>query len=107
MGSCIFARLSPRSRAFLVDLVETHGLSPGEERRGGGLDRMVVLPARPNPRELARLRDALKRRLGLPSDLLLRVTTESASTYQEMVAARFVRLARSAVTNTARQPCLH
>lgn len=30
MGSCIFARLSPRSRAFLVDLVETHGLSPGE-----------------------------------------------------------------------------
>jgi len=30
MGSCIFARLSPRSRAFLVDLVETHGHSPGE-----------------------------------------------------------------------------
>lgn len=60
--------------------------------RGGDVDLLIEVAARPAPGELAMLRDRLEESLGLPCDLLVRVASEAPSAFQALVAQRAVRL---------------
>lgn len=67
-----------------------------DDRRGGDVDLMLVVTVRPSPRELACLRDGLETVLGLPVDLLVKVASEPATDFQEMIVRQARRLGEAA-----------
>jgi predicted nucleotidyltransferase len=81
------------SRALGADAqVWLYGSRLQDGARGGDVDLLIEVAARPAPAELAVLRDRLEERLGLPCDLLVRVASEPPSAFHELVAQRAVRL---------------
>ncbi|MEB3197593.1 MAG: nucleotidyltransferase domain-containing protein [Candidatus Sericytochromatia bacterium] len=78
--------LGPEARVWL------YGSRLQDSARGGDVDLLIELTARPSLPQLAGLYERLEERLGLPCDLQLRVTGEPVTAFQQFVTQQAVRL---------------